>query len=111
MKSKGVQMEGWAPFAEGKNDLFGNSVLKEIGSRYGKSVAQVVLRWLLQRGIVCIPKSVKKERMEENLNIWDFTLSKEDMAAIAGLDLGRSEIIDHSAAETARFLNGWKIHD
>ena len=111
MKSKGVQMEGWAPFAEGKNDLFGNSVLKEIGSRYGKSVAQVVLRWLLQRGIVCIPKSVKKERMEENLNIWDFTLSKEDMAAIAGLDLGRSEVIDHSAAETARFLNGWKIHD
>ena len=95
MKSKGVQMEGWAPFAEGKNDLFGNSVLKEIGSRYGKSVAQVVLRWLLQRGIVCIPKSVKKERMEENFQVFDFELSQEDMEKIAALDTGVSAFFNH----------------
>ncbi|GAA6491041.1 aldo/keto reductase [Candidatus Bariatricus faecipullorum] len=95
MKSKGVQMEGWAPFAEGKNDLFGNSVLKEIGSRYGKSVAQVVLRWLLQRGIVCIPKSVKKERMEENFQAFDFELSQEDMEKIAALDTGVSAFFNH----------------
>lgn len=95
MKSKGVQMEGWAPFAEGKNDLFGNSVLKEIGSRYGKSVAQVVLRWPLQRGIVCIPKSVKKERMEENFQVFDFELSQEDMEKIAALDTGVSAFFNH----------------
>ena len=71
----------------------------------------MALRWNAQRGVVIIPKSTHKERMEENFNIWDFTLSDEDMAAIAGLDLGRSEIIDHSAAATAQFLNGWKIHD
>lgn len=97
--------------AEGKHGIFTHPVLTEIGQKYGKTAAQVALRWNVQRGVVIIPKSIHKERMEENLNIWDFTLSKEDMAAIAGLDLGRSEIIDHSAAETARFLNGWKIHD
>ena len=95
MRSKGVVMEGWAPFAEGKNDLFHNETLKEIGEKYGKSIAQVVLRWMLQRGIVCIPKSVKKERMEENFSVFDFALDEEDFAKIAGLDTGMSCFFDH----------------
>lgn len=95
MRSKDVVMEGWAPFAEGKNDLFHNETLKEIGEKYGKSIAQVVLRWMLQRGIVCIPKSVKKERMEENFSVFDFALDEEDFAKIAGLDTGMSCFFDH----------------
>ena len=111
MKSLHVQPEAWGPMAEGKHGIFNHPVLTEIGQKYGKTAAQVALRWNAQRGVVIIPKSTHKERMEENFDIWDFTLSEEDMAAIAKLDLGRSEIIDHSTAETARFLNGWKIHD
>ncbi len=76
MKSKGVQMQSWAPFAEGHNDLFHNETLTAIGAKYGKSVAQVVLRWQLQRGIVCIPKSTKRERMAQNFDVFDFTLSQ-----------------------------------
>ena len=95
MESKGVTMEGWAPFAEGKNDLFSNETLRAIGEKYEKSIAQVVLRWLLQRGVVCIPKRVKKERMEENFQVFDFPLSEEDMAAIAALDTGKSCFFDH----------------
>lgn len=95
MKSKDVQMEGWAPFAEGRNDLFGNEMLKTIGAKYGKSVSQVVLRWLLQRDIVCIPKSIKKERMQQNFDVFDFTLSDEDMKEIASLDTGVSAFFDH----------------
>lgn len=111
MKSLNVQPEAWGPMAEGQHGIFTHPVLTGIGQKYGKTAAQVALRWNAQRGVVIIPKSTHKERMEENFNIWDFTLSNEDMAAIAKLDLGRSEIIDHSAAETARFLNSWKIHD
>lgn len=111
MKEFGVQPEAWGPLAEGQHGIFTNPVLTEIGKKYGKTAPQVSLRWSTQRGVVIIPKSTHKERMEENLNIWDFTLSDEDMKAIAGLDLGHSEIIDHSAASTAKFLNGWKIHD
>ena len=111
MKSLHVQPEAWGPMAEGKHGIFTHPVLTEIGQKYGKTAAQVALRWNTQRGVVIIPKSIHKERMEENFNIWDFTLSEEDMTAIAKLDLGHSEIIDHSAAETAQFLNGWKIHD
>lgn len=111
MKEFGVQPEAWGPLAEGQHGIFTNPVLTEIGKKYGKTAAQVSLRWNTQRGVVIIPKSTHRERMEENLNIWDFTLSDEDMKAIAGLDLGHSEIIDHSAASTAKFLNGWKIHD
>ena len=95
MKAKGVQMEGWAPFAEGRNNLFGNEALKAIGEKYHKSVAQVVLRWLLQRGIVCIPKSTKKERMEQNFDVFDFTLSGDDMKKIAKLDTNTSAFFDH----------------
>ena len=111
MKEFGVLPEAWGPLAEGKHGIFTHPVLTEIGAKYGKTAAQVALRWNAQRGVVIIPKSVHKERMEENLNIWDFRLSDEDMKAIGALDLGHSEIIDHSAADTAKFLNGWKIHD
>ena len=111
MKEYGVHPEAWGPFAEGKHGIFTHPVLTEIGAKYGKSAAQTALRWNVQRGVVIIPKSTHRERMEENFNIWDFSLSDEDMAAIATLDLGHSEIIDHSTAETAKFLNGWKIHD
>lgn len=111
MKEFHVQPEAWGPMAEGSHGLFTHEVLKGIGAKYGKTAAQVALRWNTQRGVVVIPKSVHKERMEENLNIWDFTLSDEDMAAIGALDLGHSEIIDHDAPETAKWLNGWKIHD
>ncbi len=111
MKTLGVQPEAWGPMAEGKHGIFTQLLLTEIGVKYGKTAAQVALRRNVQRGVVIIPKSIHKERMEENLNIWDFKLSDEDMTAIGKLDLGHSEIIDHSAAETATWLNGWKIHD
>lgn len=111
MREFGVQPEAWGPMAEGKHGIFTHPVLTEIGQKYGKTAAQVALRWNAQRGVVIIPKSTHKERMEENLNIWDFQLSEADMGAIAALDLGHSEIIDHGSAETAKFLNGWKIHE
>ncbi len=111
MKEAGVQPQAWGPLAEGKHGIFTHPVLTEIGAKYGKTAAQVALRWNTQRGVVIIPKSTHKERMEENLAIWDFSLSDEDMEAIGRLDLGHSEIIDHSLAETAKWLNGWKIHD
>ena len=106
MKSKGVQMQSWAPFAEGHNDLYHNETLAAIGARYGKSVAQVVLRWQLQREIVCIPKSVKKERMQQNFDVFDFTLSEEDMAAIAAMDTGVSSFFDHRDPAVVEMLAG-----
>lgn len=106
MKSKEVQMQSWAPFAEGHNDLFHNETLAAIGARYGKSVAQVVLRWQLQRGIVCIPKSVKKERMQQNFDVFDFTLSEKDMAAIAAMDTGVSSFFDHRDPAVVEMLAG-----
>ena len=111
MRELGDQPEAWGPLAEGKHGIFTHPVLMEIGQKYGKTAAQVALRWNAQRGVVVIPKSTHKERMKENLDIWDFSLTEEDRNAIAALDLGHSEIIDHSAAQTAKFLNGWKIHD
>lgn len=111
MKELGVQPEAWGPLAEGNQGIFTHPILTEIGKKYNKTAAQTALRWNVQRGVVIIPKSVHRERMEENLNIWDFTLSDEDMAQISALDLGHSEVIDHSAAETAKWLNSWKIHD
>ena len=106
MQSKGVVMEGWAPFAEGKNDLFHNETLMKIGEKHGKSVAQVVLRWLLQRGIVCIPKSVKKERMEQNFDVFGFALTDEDMTAIAALDTNTSSFFDHRDPAVVEMLSG-----
>ncbi|OUQ23466.1 2,5-diketo-D-gluconic acid reductase [Lachnoclostridium sp. An131] len=106
MQSKGVVMEGWAPFAEGKNDLFHNETLRKIGEKHGKSVAQTVLRWLLQRGIVCIPKSVRKERMEQNFDVFDFRLDAEDMAQIAALDTGSSCFFNHRDPAVVENLAG-----
>lgn len=106
MEEKGVQMESWAPFAEGRGNLFGNPVLKGIGEKYGKSVAQVVLRWQIQRGIVCIPKSVKKERMEQNIQVFDFELSDADMELIAALDTNGSAFFDHRDPAVIDMLAG-----
>ena len=110
MKEYGVQPEAWGPFAEGKNNFFQNPILAEIAAKYGKSVAQVALRWNVQRGVVVIPKSVHKERIKENFNIWDFELSDKDMETISDMDIGHSEIINHFTADTAKWLNGLKIH-
>lgn len=95
MDKYGVQIEAWAPFGEGRGELFENSVLAEIGAKYDKSTAQIMLRWNIQRGVVVIPKSVHKERMKENFNIFDFTLTDEDMAAIAVLDKNESSFFSH----------------
>jgi 2,5-diketo-D-gluconate reductase A len=95
MDKYGVQIEAWAPFGEGRGDMFGNSVLNEIGAKYNKSAAQVILRWHMQRGVIIIPKSTHIERMQENLNVFDFTLSKEDMASIAALDTKTSAFFSH----------------
>ena len=111
MKEFGVQPQAWAPMAEGKFGIFTNPVLTEIGQKYGKTAAQTALRWNIERGVIIIPKSTHEERIRENLNIWDFSLSEEDMAAIAALDMGRSQIIDHSTTETAKYLNSFKIHE
>ena len=110
MKEYGVHPEAWGPFAEGNHGIFTHPVLTKIGEKYGKSAAQVALRWNVQRGVTVIPKSVHKERMEQNLDIWDFALSDEDMAEIAKLDLGHSEIVNHSDPAFVKMLHGAKIH-
>ena len=110
MKEYGVHPEAWGPFAEGSHGIFTHPVLTEIGRKYGKSAAQVALRWNVQRGVTVIPKSVHSERMEQNLDIWDFQLSGEDMAEIAKLDIGRSEIVDHSDPKFVQMLHQMKIH-
>ena len=111
MKEYGVHPEAWGPFAEGNHGIFTHPVLTKIGQKYGKSAAQVALRWNVQRGVTVIPKSVHKERMEQNIDIWDFTLSDEDMAEIAKLDIGRSEIVDHSDPKFVQMLHSMKIHE
>ncbi|NNB92559.1 aldo/keto reductase [Corallococcus exiguus] len=95
LRDNGVQIESWGPFAEGKHDIFQNALLHSIGARHGKSVAQVILRWLVQRGVVAIPKSVRQERIAENFAVFDFELSADDMAAIATLDTNTSSFFDH----------------
>ena len=95
------QIESWGPFAEGRNDFFNTPLLKEIGEKYGKSVAQVALRFLLQSDVVVIPKSVHKERMQENFNVFDFELTEEEMKSIEGLDQEKSLFFDHQDPETA----------
>ena len=111
MREYGVHPEAWGPFAEGNHGIFTHPVLTAIGQKYGKSAAQVALRWNVQRGVTVIPKSVHKERMEQNINIWDFTLSGEDMAEIAKLDIGRSEIVDHSDPKFVQMLHQVKVHE
>lgn len=104
MTERGVQIESWAPFAEGRNDLFTNPELTKIASALGKSVAQVVLRWLIQRDVVVIPKSVRKERMAENFDVFNFELNQSDMDTIAKLDGGVSLFFDHRTLESAEWL-------
>lgn len=111
MKEYGVVPEAWGPFAEGNHGIFTHPVLTEIGKQYGKTAAQVPLRWNVQRGVVVIPKSIHKNRMEQNIDIWDFQLSEEDMAQIAKLDLGHSEIVDHSDPGFVKMLHSMKVHD
>ena len=104
----GVQLEAWAPFAEGKNGIFANETLTEIGQKYGKSVGQVILRWLVQRGIVPLAKTVRKERMLENINIFDFELSDEDMKVIASLNKDTSSFFSHYDPGTVEMICGLK---
>ncbi|WP_224984575.1 aldo/keto reductase [Geomonas agri] len=104
-----VQMESWGPFAEGKNDIFTNQVLLAIGKKYDKTIAQVVLRWLTQRKVVAIPKSVRPERMRENFDVLDFALSAEDMAAIATLDRKQSSFFDHRDPAMVKWLGERKL--
>lgn len=111
MKEYGVQPEAWGPFAEGNHGIFTHPVLTAIGEKYGKSAAQVALRWNVQRGVIVIPKSVHKERMEQNIDIWDFQLSDEDMAEIAKLDIGHSEIVDHYDPKFVQMLHQLKVHE
>ncbi len=106
MREHGVQIQSWGGFAEGKNDLFTDPTLSAIGEGHGKSVAQVVLRWLTQRGVVAIPKSVRPERMAENLDIFDFQLTDEEMTRIAALDTGASLFFDHRDPAMVAWLNG-----
>lgn len=108
MARYGVQAEAWAPFAEGRNNLFGNEVLTDLAAKHRKSVVQVVLRWLIQRGIVVIPKSVHKERMAENIDVFDFTLPPEDMARIAALDMKQSCFLSHRDPQTVEWLGTMK---
>lgn len=108
MKEFGTHMMAWAPLAEGRNNFFTNPVLESIGKKYDKSVAQVALRWLLQRDVIIIPKSTHIERMEQNLNILDFALSDADMAEIARLDTGKSLFFDNHDLEVVKMFMGWR---
>lgn len=111
LKREGIQHEAWAPFAEGQKDIFNNPVIKAIADPHNKTAGNVILRWLNQRGVVVIPKSVRKERMVENLDIFDFTLTDEEMQAMAALDEGRSPIYDDMDLATTRYIGTHRIHD
>lgn len=111
MRELGVQPEAWGPFAEGKHGIFTNGTLTEIGAAHGKSAAQVALRWNLQRGSVVLAKSVKPERMAENLSICDFELTQEEMDRITTLDLGTSSFGGHDSVESVRMRHGFKVHE
>src|SRR6476469_5396816 len=108
LQENNVQIESWGPFAEGKNNIFHNELLASIGKKYNKSIAQVILRWLTQRGIIAIPKSVRKERMEENFNVFDFELSEEDMETIKALDTNKSSFFDHRDPAMVKWLGTYK---
>lgn len=106
MREYGVQPMAWAPFAEGKHGIFTHPVLTKIGEKYGKGAGQVALRWNMQRGVVVIPKSTHRERMEQNIDVFDFSLTDEEMREIAALDIGHSEIIDHTDPKLVQALHG-----
>ena len=105
LQENGIQIESWGPFAEGKNDIFHNELLRSIAEKHGRSIAQVILRWLTQRGVVAIPKSVRKERMAENFNVFDFDLTADEMRAIATLDTGASSFFDHRDPAMVKWLS------
>ena len=105
MEQFGVQIEAWAPFAEGRNNMFQNETLKKIGDKYNKSIAQVILRWLTQRNVVVLSKSTLMERIKENINIFDFELSKEDMEEIAKLDTKTSSFFNHYDPEMVKWFD------
>lgn len=109
LKTHNIQTQAWGPFAEGKNGLFDNEMLRTIGQKYGKSIAQVVLRWLVQREIVAIPKSVRKERMAENFNVFDFELGSDDLAAIGTLDEKASAFFDHRDPAMVQWIGTRKL--
>jgi len=111
LQENNVQIESWGPFAEGKNNIFHNELLFSIGKKYNKSIAQVILRWLTQRGIVAIPKSVRRERMEENFNIFDFELSEEDMGTIKTLDTKSNSFFDHRDPAMVKWLGERKLNN
>lgn len=111
LKAEGIVHEAWAPFAEGQKGIFTNSALTEIAASHGKSVAAVILRWLNQRGVVVIPKSIRADRIRENFNIFDFRLSDAEMAAISALDEKKSPIYDDMDLATVRAIGTYKIHD
>ena len=110
MQEYNVQIESWGPFAEGKNDLFTNPTLTAIAEEHGKSVAQVVLRWMIQRGVVAIPKSARRERLEENISVFDFTLSDAQMTTISTLDTGSSLFVSPTEVSTVTLLSGVKFN-
>lgn len=109
MKAYGVAPQAWGPLAEGRHGIFTHPVLTEIGEKYGKTAAQVALKWNIQRGVSILPKSVHIERMQQNIDIWDFTLTDDDMAKIAQLDLGHSEIVDHGSVDFVKMLHTLKV--
>ena len=109
LRENNVQLQGWGPFAEGKNNLFANEILTRIGQKHGKSVAQIVLRWLVQREIIAIPKTVNRARMAENFAIFDFELDAEDLSAIANLDTGQSLFFDHRDPAMVKWLGTRKL--
>ena len=109
MREYGVQPMAWAPFAEGKHGIFTHPVLTKIGEKYGKGAGQVALRWNMQRGVVVIPKSTHRERMKQNIDVFDFSLTDEEMREIAALDIGHSEIIDHTDPKLVQALHGRKL--
>lgn len=111
MKANNIQPEAWGPLAEGKFGIFTNPVLERIAKKYNKSVAQIVLRWDIERGVVVIPKSTHKNRIEENIDIWDFSLTPEEVAEINSLDKGHSEIVDHFDPNFVKMICSLKIHD
>ncbi len=111
MTENNVQIESWGPFAEGRNDIFHNELLLSIGNKYNKSIAQVILRWLTQRGVVAIPKSVRKERMAENINIFDFELSAEEMEKIKTLDTNTSSFFDHRDPKMVKWIGERKLNN
>ncbi|MFI5828113.1 aldo/keto reductase [Streptomyces sp. NPDC051578] len=111
MRERGVRIESWGPFAEGRNDLFTHPVLGDIAKEHGKSVPQVVLRWLVQREVVVIPKSVRADRMAENFDVFDFALTEAEMARIAGMDTGRSLFFDHRDPAVVSRLGTARLHD